>query len=397
MGNVYVGDLEFPNPTVGWEKKRDRNIGFDLGLWNNSINFTLDYYSNKTTDVLEKLEVPSSTGRKQVTANGGIVENSGLELFLNIRWLNRKDFVFSTAVNVARNKNVIKKSYYGYDSYAEAIRSDVVKGGLININGQETGSLYGWKTAGVNPVTGNPRYYLTPEGKRAYSRFLDAWDSYSESQKNEYLALIPSLNEIPDQVDYVRNNGMTPEYFRPSMQYLGRSNPKYVGGFNTYMRYKNWEFSTSWTFKTGHIIPVFNDYQNAPNNQEMAIMATFGYTSDLSVSATNRERKYLSYWQAPGDVTEVAKFVTSGNDYWASIYTSDKYAKGDYLRLTNLSLNYRFPAHIVNKLKMSTLALGFNARNLLTFTKYRGLDVGTGGAFTYPVSREFNIKLTVGF
>ena len=397
MGNLYVGELDFPNPTVGWEKKKDRNIGLELGLFDNSINFTLDYYSNKTTDVLETLKVPSSTGRTEVTANGGVVENSGLELFLNVRWVNRKDFTFSTSVNVARNKNVIKKSFYGYDSYADAIKTSVVKGGQLNINGEETGSLYGWKTAGVNPVTGNPRYYLTEEGKRAYAQFLDAWDSYSESKKKEYLALIPSLNEIPDYVDYVRNGSQAPGYFRPSMQYLGRSNPKYVGGFNTYMRYKSWEFTTSWTFKTGHIIPNFNDYKNAPNNLSNAALVAIGYSSDLSVSATNRERKYLSYWQAPGDVTEVSKFVTSGNDYWASIYTSDKYSKGDYLRLTNLSLNYRFPAHIVNKMKMSTMAIGFNARNLLTFTKYRGMDVGTGGAFTYPVSREFNIKLTVGF
>lgn len=396
MGNRYVKGFTYPNPTVSWEKKQDRNIGLDMSLFDHRISFTVDYYSNRTEDILEDLEVPASTGRTNVKANGGVVENKGLEFYLNIRWVNRRDFSFSTSVNLARNKNVIKKSFYGYDSYLDAIRSDVIQGGKLNINGAETGGIYGWKSAGVNPKTGNPRYYLTEEGKRAYGSFLDAWDSYSDSKKKEYIGMIEDFNSVPEYVDYVRNSDEKMPYYMPSMQYLGRSNPKYVGGFNTYMRYKGIEFSTSWTFKTGHLIPNFNDYQNAPNNKN-ALQAAIGYSSDLAVSATNREKKYLNYWQHPGDITDVAGFVTVRNDYWAAVCTSDNYSKGDYLRMTNLSLSYRFPAHIINKMRMKNLSVGFNARNLLTFTKYKGLDVGSGDAFTYPVSREFNFKVTVGF
>ena len=126
--------------------------------------------------------------------------------------------------------------------------------------------------------------------------------------------------------------------------------------------------------------------------------AALGYSSDLKVSATNREKRYLYYWQFSGDRTDIPKFTTSDNDYWASLCTSDKYSKGDYLRLTNLSLSYRFPSRLIKQWAgMQNLSLGFNARNLVTFTKYRGLDVGTGNAFSYPVAREFNFKLTVGF
>lgn len=186
-------------------------------------------------------------------------------------------------------------------------------------------------------------------------------------------------------------------YMMPSMQYLGRSNPKYVGGFSTAMRYKGFEFVTNWTFKTGHLVPNFNDYQNAPNNEGNAARQALGYSSDLKISATNREKKYLYYWQFPGDVTDVPRFTTEQNDFWSSLCVSERYSKGDYLRLTNLSLSYRLPSKVVNKMRMSNLLLGFNARNLLTFTKYRGLDVGSGDAFSYPVAREFNFKLTVGF
>ena len=398
MGNRFATGFTYPNPTVGWEKKKDRNIGMDMALLNSRVNITFDYYFNETEDILENLEIPASTGRTMVKANGGIVENKGLEFYTNIKWVNNNDWTFSTAFNIARNKNVIKKSFYDYDSYQEAIKSNVSMGGVINIIGQETGSIYGWKVAGVNPQTGNPQYYLTEAGKRAYGAFLDKWDSYSEEQKKQYLAMIGSPNSIPDMVDFVRDSDKRMDYQMPSLQYLGRSNPKFVGGFNTYLRYKGLEFTTSWTFKTGHLVPNFNDYQNAPNNEASSARAALGYSSDLKVSATNREKRYLYYWQFPGDCTDIPRFTTSDNDYWASLCTSDKYSKGDYLRLTNLSLSYRFPSRIIKQWAgMQNLSLGFNARNLVTFTKYRGLDVGTGNAFSYPVAREFNFKLTVGF
>ncbi len=398
MGNRFATGFTYPNPTVGWEKKKDRNIGLDMSLLNSRVNITLDYYFNETEDILENLEIPASTGRTTVKANGGIVENKGLEFYTNIKWINNNDWTFSTAFNIARNKNVIKKSFYDYDSYQDAIKSNVSMGGVVNIIGQETGGIYGWKVAGVNPQTGNPQYYLTEAGKRAYSAFLDKWDSYSEEQKKQYLAMIGSPNGIPDVVDFVRDSDKKMGYQMPSMQYLGRSNPKFVGGFNTYLRYKGLEFTTSWTFKTGHLVPNFNDYQNAPNNEASSVRAALGYSSDLKVSATNREKRYLYYWQFSGDRTDIPKFTTSDNDYWASLCTSDKYSKGDYLRLTNLSLIYRFPSRLIKQWAgMQNLSLGFNARNLVTFTKYRGLDVGTGNAFSYPVAREFNFKLTVGF
>ncbi len=397
QSNRYATNFTYPNPTVGWEKKRDRNIGLDMSLFKNRINMTLDYYSNRTEDVLEDLEVPYSTGRTSVKANGGIVENSGWEFYTNIRWINNNDFSFSTSFNIARNKNVIKKSHYNYKTWQEATKSAVSQGGEINLVGRETGSIYGWKFAGVNPKTGNPQYYLTEEGKRAYAKVLDAWNSYTGRTKKEYEAIITDLNSIPDYVDYNRGNNFTPAYFMPSMQYLGRLNPKYVGGFNTYLRYKGIEFTTSWTFKAGHIIENFNDYQNAPNNEANADRAALGYSSDLNVSATNREKKYLYYWQFPGDITDVARFTTSSNDFWAATCTSNMYSNGNYLRMTNLSVSYRFPSELVKKWRMKNLTLGFSARNLFTFTKYRGLDVASGLAFSYPVAREFNFKLTIGF
>lgn len=395
LGDRYIDDFIFPNPSVKWEKKEDKNIGLDMTLLDGRISISADYYSNRTKNILEELYLPLSTGREKVTANGGIVTNKGYELYLNVRWINREDFTFSTSVNFAGNKNVIEKSFHDFESYEEAISSSPTKGGNIKIIGKETGAVYGWKVAGVNPNTGDPMYYMTERGKQELGRFLDAWDTYTPKQQQEYLAMIGGdINRIPDYIS--DNNSDMINHAAKSMQYLGTLTPKIVGGFNTYLRYKNFEFSTQWTFKLGHIIPTFDDYANAPNNG--GLQAAVGYSSDIYVSGTNRQVQYLDYWKAPGDVTNVRRFVNTGtNDYWASKTTSDKYEKGDYLRMTNLSLNYRVSSDFASKLGMKNLSIGFNARNLLTFTKYRGLDVGTEGAFSYPSSKEFNLKLTIGF
>lgn len=386
MGYRIINSFDFPNPTIKWEKKNDRNIGIDISLLNSRINLITDYYFNRVTDVLENLEVPASTGRTFVKANGGIVENSGLEFFVNVKWITGSKLNFSTSFNISANKNVIKKSHYALDSYVNAIRDNRTRGGILNIIGKETGGIYGWEFAGVNSNTGNPMYYLTDEGKREYAAFLDGWNDLPEHQKETFGDAITSFNSVPETTDFFRDSWAQPgNILMPSMKYLGSINPKYIGGFNTYIRYKNVEFTTDWTFKAGHLIPNFNDYKNAP-----------GGRSDLGVSSTNRERKYLYYWKTKGDITDIPLFVTGGSDYWTTLSTSDKYAKGDYLRLTNMSFNYRFAVEIAKRFGLNNLALGLNIRNLFTFTKYRGLDVSSGGSFTYPTSREFNVKLTVG-
>lgn len=398
MGNHLVSSFTYPNPSISWEKKKDINLGLEASFLKNRINLTIDYYKTRTENILEDLQIPISLGRWTVKANGGIVENKGVELFANVRWIASKDIAFSTSFNLARNKNVIVRSNHSYASWRELTRSNASQGGVINIIGEETGSIYGWKFAGVNPETGNPQIYLTEDGKKSFWGMIDGWTGMSEKQQQDLLkALGGDINGDPIKVDYARGENLQNGYISASMTYLGRSNPLITGGFSTSFRYKDLEFITSWTFKTGHLVPNFNDYQNAPVNGESAERVALGYSSDMAVSSTNRERKYTYYWQYPGDVTSVPRFTTASNDLWASMVTDTQYSKGDYLRLNNLSLSYRFRQPFVKNMGLNTLSLAFVARNLLTLTKYPGLDVATGSAFAYPVSRDYSLKLSFGF
>lgn len=393
LGDRFISGFTYPNPSVTWEKKRNINFGVDMGVLNGRVNVGVDYYLNRTSDVLTTLNIPTSTGRSSVRANGGIVENSGIEVYINVNWVKTNDISFSTSFNAARNKNIIVKSLNNYTTYKASIASSPNKGGVINIIGQETGSIFGWQQVGINPLDGTAQYMLSEDGKREFAYFLDGWEGYSDANKAEFLNLMGGkFGVIPDYVSYKDVNTQFTQFLMPSIGYLGRQNPLIVGGFSTSFRYKRFDFSTDWTFKVGHIIPSFSDLQNAPNNSSQA---SSGYTGDLSVSATNRQKKYLYFWKAQGDITTVPTFKSKDN--WSAYQTSEKYEKGDYLRMTNISVNYNFPSEMLEKVGISRLSLGCSARNLLTFTKYRGIDVATGNTFGYPVAKEFNIKLSVGF
>lgn len=404
MGNQFVQNYNFPNPTVKWARKKDISGGIDVSFLNYRVKMSLNAYLNRVDDVLSDLEVPSSTGRINIFANGGIVQNKGVELYIQTTWLQNKDWHINSSFNISRNSNKILRTLQDFSSFEEMLKSESTPslGGIFNFEGEEIGGIYGWKTAGIDPATGNPRYYLTEKGKETYAEFLKNYDSLDNYKKNYYDNIISDKNNIPDIAIYdpeaaAENIGRHPWQI-PSMQYLGGLHPKITGGFSTSVRYRSIEFSTLWTFKTGHLVPTFNDYQNAPRNMNAsAEYLALGYSRDLAVSATNRQKKYLNYWQMPGDDTNVKRFVVSNYDLWTSMHTSDQYEKGDYLRMTNISLSYRFNQELIKKMHLNQLLIGLNATNLLTFTKYRGVDVATGSAFGYPVAKEFNVKLTLGF
>lgn len=402
-GNRIVGSYQYPNPTVKWARKEDKNVGIDLSFLNNRISVSADYYHNRTTDILTNLTIPRSTGRSEVFANGGVVRNEGWETTLNVRWVDNQNWIFSTRVNLASNKNVIERSYHDFNSFRELLNSgSPVMGGVYNVIGEETGSIYGWRFAGVNPLTGNPQYYLTEEGKQVVADIFKNYDNLTATDREHYDKFFPNRDAVPDKVDFLVGEGWRKEpWHLASMQRIGRTTPKIVGGFSTYLKYKNFELTSNWTFKAGHLVSTFNDYRNAPRNMSGAVgsqLLSVGYSTDLAVSSTNRQTKYLNYWQQPGDITTVKKFTTSNtNDLWTTLNTDDKWEKGDYLRLNDITLSYRFSAAVMNKLGFNNLVVGLNARNLVTFTKYRGVDVATGNPFGYPVAKEVSLRLNFGF
>ncbi|MCT4586810.1 MAG: SusC/RagA family TonB-linked outer membrane protein [Carboxylicivirga sp.] len=409
VGERYAKSFTYPNPSVKWEEKSSLNFGVNFGLLDNALSVGSNYYFNRTEDILTNLKVASSTGRNKSKYNGGIVTNEGIELTVNIRWINRKNVSFYTSANIARNKNIIEESYYGVNNIWEAAaKSNGSRGGRINILGKETGSIYGWKFAGVYASNGNPMIYLSDEAKFIYGQILDKWESYSSKMQKKAQAegWAPITNGIPDAVAIERllySDSKTVDMdmqtlfknlMTASMVRLGRSNPKYVGGFSTSLRVKRWTLKTYWSYKLGHIIHQFDDRKNAPKTTKDGERATF--SSDIQVSNTNREKEFLYRWRNSGDNTSIYSFTTE-RDNLSSVHTSSDYQKGDYLRLRSASLSYRAPQSFAKKIGFENLSLTLNGNNLLTFTEFQGLDVATRNSFAYPQARRVTMRLSFGF
>lgn len=397
---IFAKEVTYPNPSVRWAKKRSFNCGFNFSVLENRISFDANYYKNRTTDILTNLNVPYASGRTSIKANGGIVENEGAELSINLRVVKTKDFSFYLSGNIARNKNVVVKAENGIKSYMEVNNSRVSQGGIVSIIGEETGGIYGWKSAGVDPNSGMPMFYLTERAKLLYARILDKWETYDEDKQKYFLnnGIIPSLTEVPDKMAKPRNSSSNyfydiNEVYKASFQYLGRSNPKYYGGFSTRMQYKRLSLTTNWIYKVGHIVQTFDDRKNAPRNHPKGLEE---FSSDFAVSGTNRETKYLYRWRDKGDITDIPAYI-SNTDYYATTHYSNNYQDADYLRMSTLILRYNMPSAYVKRLGMRNLSMSFTATNLFTFTKFNGLDVATGNSFAYPASKDFSFKLSLGF
>lgn len=392
-GYLMAKSFTYANPTVRWEKKLDRNIGMELSLFKHRIGMTFDAYFNKVNDVLGPYNLPISSGRNNVTANTSSLQNTGWETTVNIRWVDKRDFKFHTSFNIAMNKNKITKAI-GEISDIRELEAD--PGGVKNLVGHQTGGVYGWKFANVWPLSGAAMMYMSEEAKVEYAKLMDRWAGFTERQREELYrtGIMPDIQQIPDAIafDEAAFQGLglgtaASEIRKKSIMYLGSVNPKHVGGFTTFIKYKTLELSTNWSFKTGFIVPVFDDTKSAPGADG----------SDKASSRTNRTLRALYQWQNTGDRTDIPRYEAIGSYYsYNRLCTSDKYEKGDYLRLQTLTLSYSLPQEIVKKMRMSKVKVSLQGRNLVTFTRYHGIDPATGGAFSYPQARQFVLNLSLG-
>ena len=139
-------------------------------------------------------------------------------------------------------------------------------------------------------------------------------------------------------------------------QVIGSPHPKFFGGFNTSVSYKNFDLGMQFSFMYGN--KIFN---------QMRFLSSRGFCYD----AARVER--VNAWSKPGDITTEHKVLTS-TDARDNQFSSKYVENGSYLRLNNLSIGYTLPSNISNILKLSSLRVYLSAQNLFTITQYKGYD-----------------------
>ena len=348
------------NPSIKWQRKEDRNIGFDASLVNNRFNLTVNYYNNDTRNLLDDKMIGYSSGRKQIKANVASLRNSGWEFSLRTLNIRTDNFSWTTSFNFATNKNVVTETFYkDVDELPVSVHSNMSYLYNLFIEGEPVGAYYGFKYAGVDPATGGALAYidrLDEDGNQLGSLYKDG-------------RYVVNMDE-----------GGTGTERRLARVFLGKKDPPYTGGFSTSFTYKSFSFSANFTYMGGHKIQSFQSMTNS---------------GDIYASAQNVLVMEANRWRKPGDITDKPKYQTSNSSYLYDIYDF-RFEKGDYLKCTNISLGYNLSPHLCSVMRLTRMRLNFNISNVFTLTKYRGIDPENMGAFGYPSARRYNLSVSIG-
>ena len=387
------------NPDLKWETTYSTNVGIDLHLFDNRIEFIADVYYKKTKDLLLQLALPSFIGSSGHGAasnpwgNIGSLENKGIELTLNTVNIDKKDFQWRSNFVFSMNRNKVKEldTETGSLPYSLQIGSDTQT--VTNtVVGEPIGQFWGFKVIGrfdepsdfyYKDAQGNVKEVARPEG---------CGIAEGETWLGDYI--FADLNN--DGV--IDNNDQT---------FIGNPEPKFTWGFGNTFSYKGFDLTI---FFSG-------SYGNDVLNYNRRWLEQSGSTSNILKSATNcaivdkidpnGPDNFRNYHVIGGDALSPRMYTAS--DKHMNWRVSDRYVEdGSYIRLQNISLGYTFPRKWLSKTPITNLKVYANFQNLFTWTKYDGFDPEVGSLYgntlmngidygRYPSPRIYTFGLNVSF
>lgn len=367
----YFGDETFnlgtipsaPNPDLGWEKTQDAKAGLDFGLWKDRLTLNTEYYYRLSTDVVTSSPVQSTTGFTHVYFNAADIMNSGIELTLNGKIIQTKDWGLSAAVNFAYNYNKVLKY------------NPVSKSGITSkdryVEGYPTGAIFSGKYAGIASDTGLYQFELRPDATISTATDLNKPDNY--------------------------------RYF------LGTTIAPYTGGFNLSASWRQLRLSISGVYsfgcKTYENFRYPASYSNA-SHSGVSTETVQSQFSDLYGNHLNVEKDRTNRWTATHttgvkypriyDYFDGKYNFASYNPMDSSIIDAVYLKNNSYLRVKSIILTYSLPGAAVKKMRMRGLSFNVSLNNFFTFTKYDGMDPEIPGA-TYPTTRSVSAGMNIDF
>lgn len=358
-GDVIVNAVQLTsldNPNLKWETSYQQDYGIDLGLFDNRISITADYYKTITKDLLFNRPLPGVSGIATQLQNVGELENKGWELGINTKNFIGADFTWSTNFNISSNKNKVLKLADNKDLLINSAPGHFLatESQILRV-GQPVGSFFGFVYDGViqQGETILPGNFETIAGGE---KFKDVnGDGKLDSQDKTI---------------------------------IGNPNPDFIFGFNNDFTYKNLDLN------------IF--FQGSEGGQIL------NYTlMELASGNNNATTEVLNSWTPTNTNTDVpinaarTKRITSRFVY-----------DGSYIRLKNISLGYSLDESFVSKMGLNKVRFYVSAQNIWTITNYPGTDPETsylndnnsrsntylgldyGG---YPNVRTFTMGLNVKF
>ena len=343
----------YVNEYIAWEKKKTTNVGIDLAFFNNRIEFTAEWYKNKSEDLLYGVPVPANAGvaNTSVTMNAASMENSGFEFSVTYR-NNDHPLKHQISANLSTLKNKVTSLGFGTESY--------ITGAYATYVGEEVGQFYGWKYQGIARTQADIDNHASQPG-------ANVGDCLYEDINND------GVIDAQDQT------------------VLGSGLPKISFGLSAHLEYKNFDLSIS-TFGALNY-HVSDDIYNSLNS-------CYGYgNKDVAMLGANQ-------WSGDTYTSNVPRTYAANNATlaWNDLFSERKIQNAAYWKIANIELGYNFPDKWFGNY-VSGVRAYVSAQNLYTFTGYHGYNVDyAGGTFTpgynfcsFPTPRTFMAGILFSF
>lgn len=304
---------QLSNANLTWESTKQLDVGIDIGLFDDRINMSADYFVKNTEDLLLNRLIPGISGFSSVTDNIGRVENRGFEFDVRGVILAESDFSWTSSFNISFIRNEVKEL---------EVNNQVLSDSHILAEGQPIGTFYLIDHEGVDPETGNMLW-------------------------------------IDENEDGVIDSG--------DRRIVGNAQPDFYGGFGNNFTYRGFDLNVLFQFTYGN--DVFNHSRASYENLGWS---RIGIPGIFPLPDGNNHSLADDRWMEPGDVTDIPR-ASLTNKNWRE-YSTRWLEDGSYLRLKTLTLGYNFSPDFTQRLGMRNMRIYTQGQNLLTFTNYTGLD-----------------------
>ncbi len=347
-GSATIGQwiTTLANNELGWETTTGLNIGLDFEILNSRIFGNVEYYNNKTENILYPIQLPTLTGFSTINTNIGEVANNGIEIILNGRIFHQSDFKWNASINYSRNRNEIV-SILGFDNDGDGNEDDLVANRLFI--GEPQNVVYDYEIIGM-------------------------WQLADRANETLPAGFAPGTYKIADLSgpDGEPDGEISAAFDR---KILGYRDPGYrIGLANTFM-YKQFSFYVFVNSIQGGKDYYFSEDRGWLHQNQYQNFPAGGYDFWMPENPDARYRRIDA----------------------RSVYSPQRYMQRNFIRLQDVSLSYTFGKPLLEKVGISNLKVFVSGKNLATITDWRGWDPETGIGFTVgrPVMANYTFGLNI--
>ena len=338
--NVGLVIATAANPKLTWESTNTLNLGADFAFLNSRISGSVDVYRKKTNDLLGSMTVNPFTGYEAITGNFGDMENKGIEVALNTVNIESRHFSWNTTLVLGYNKNTITRM-----NNPETLSTGEQMVYAQYVTGYPAFALFAYQYAGLDNM-GDPQIILN----------------------DKTISKSPNVSIAED------------------VAFMGTIQPVWNGGFSNTFQYDNFTLTANAVFNLGHIMrrDVGPNYflggaytgRLISHGNILGMSSNSGFYSQLHPDFLNR-------WREPGDeaFTNVPAYDPNSSESFSRSdamyykFANINVVSASYIKLRDITLSYRLPSHISNKLRTESISFRVQLSNIMLWKANKfGID-----------------------